>query len=604
MKEPSLFSLHVDHAPSLPVFVVRRLERKKKDSFLHSVLCLLVFMICGWLLLSFGQPPVSRHDNEPHRPGYRNPAYLIKAEHGAVAAENKRCSDIGVQIMQDGGNAVDAVIGAAFCTGVVNMFSSGIGGGGLMTIRIPPSSLAGTSQVYNVDFREVAPALANATMYQDNPILARVGGLSVAVPGEVLGFEEAHRRWGRLAWARLIQPSIKLAEGWEVDRELGKRIPWISELILNDPDWRAIFAPNGVLLREGEIIRRTNLARTLSMIAANGSEVFYKGPIGDALVRKVRSTGGILSHRDLESYAVKVTPALQGTYRGKKIYTTHAPTSGPVLIHMLNLLEHYNVTERNTLLTHRLIEIIKFGFASRTRICDPSFDNHTARMDIIPTKEFAEAVFSNITDDRTHIPDYYNPEYDIKADHGTSHTSAVDSDGMAVSLTTTVNAVYGSQVLDSETGILLNDEMDDFSTPGVPNGFGLWPSPYNYPAPGKRPLSSTAATILEDEDGSFYLAIGGAGGSRIFPAIFQVIVNLELGLDLSTAIEYGRVHDQLYPLLLDVDNVYPQEIVDGLRNIGHNITVLDVNRVAAVVQAVASIDGEIYGGFCTYDMWF
>ncbi|KAG5645211.1 hypothetical protein DXG03_006729 [Asterophora parasitica] len=531
------------------------------------------------------------HD-KPSREGYLNPAYLIEAKHGAVAAENQRCSKIGVNVLKDGGNAVDAAVATTFCVGVVNMFSSGIGGGGLMTIRVP-AAVPAKSQVWTIDFRETAPALANSSMYNEFPERSKWGGLSVAVPGEVLGLEEAHRRWGKLPWQRLVQPSVELAKGWEVDRELGRRIPWYEELMLNNPDWSAIFAPNGALLKEGDIIRRTNLSRSLALIAKEGSSAFYKGPIGDSLVRKVRATGGILSHADLENYSIKVRPALQGTYRGRKIYTTHAPSSGPVLLHMLNLLERYDVKERNTLTIHRFVEILKFGFASRTKICDPDYHNNTARIAQISTKEFADEIAKNITDDRTHLPDYYNPEYDLPTDHGTSHTAIVDKDGMSVSLTSTVNLVFGSQVLDPDTGIILNDEMDDFSTPGVPNGFGLWPSPFNYPAPGKRPLSSTTPTIIEDSDGSFKLALGGSGGSRIFGSVFQVLLNLEFGLDLSSAIEFGRVHDQL-SLVLDVDHVYPREIVDGLRDLGHNVTIRDVNRVAAVVQAVAKIDGKIF----------
>ncbi|KAG6900534.1 hypothetical protein C0993_009111, partial [Termitomyces sp. T159_Od127] len=570
----------------LPVYVDDRLRRSASTRW-KSFLAGLV-TICVWFVLSswFDRKQLSiSSDIGWHRVGYLNPAYLIQADHGAVAAENKRCSDVGVQVLRDGGNAVDAAISATFCTGVVNMFSSGIGGGGFMIVRIPSPTAGKTSEVFTIDFREVAPGLANATMFKNSPELSRFGGLSVAVPGEVLGLEEAHRRWGKTSWKKLIQPSIKLAQGWEVDRELGKRIPWYSTLMLNNPDWREIFAPHGVLLREGETIRRKNLARSLQMIAKEGSSAFYKvkpltfnelvshtsqGPVGDALIRKVQATGGIVSHSDLENYSVKVRPALEGTYRDKKVYTTHPPTSGPVLMHILNLLEHYDVKERNVLSIHRLVEAIKFGFASRTKICDPDFNNNTARMDIISTKEFAKSILLNITDDRTHTPDYYNAEYDVKTDHGTSHTSVIDKDGMAVAITSTVNLVFGSQVLDPETGILLNDEMDDFSTPGIANGFGLWPSPFNYPAPGKRPLSSIAPTIVEDKDGSFYLALGGSGGSRIFPAVSQVLFNLELGLNLSAAIEYGRVHDQLYPLTVDVDDVYPQEIVDGLRAIGHN----------------------------------
>jgi gamma-glutamyltranspeptidase/glutathione hydrolase/leukotriene-C4 hydrolase len=524
----------------------------------------------------------------------RNPSFLIRARHGAVASENKRCSDIGVDVLKEGGNAVDAAIAATFCIGVVNMFSSGIGGGGFMTLRIPPRPGSSKSEVYSIDFRETAPALSNETMFVDNPVSALFGGLSVAVPGEVRGLQEAYQRWGSLPWKRLVDPSVALANGWEVDKELGRRLPWFSELMLNNPDWSAVFAPDGRLLKEGEIIRRTKLARTLSVIGEEGPDVFYKGPIADSIVRKVRATGGILSHEDMETYSVKVERALEGTYRGRKIYTTHAPTSGPVLLHMFNLVERYDFTERNSLNAHRLVEAMKFGFAARTELCDPEFATSGTRINEIPTKAFAAVVASNITDDRTHPPAYYNPVFDLREDHGTSHTSVVDKNGMAVAITSTVNFVFGSQVMDPETGVLLNDEMDDFSIPGIPNGFGLWPSPYNYPEPGKRPLSSTVPTIVEHPDGSFFVAIGGSGGSKIFPSVFQVLLNLDWGLDIREAIEFGRLHDQLYPLVTDADDIYPEEILDDLRQRGHNVSVLDVGRVAAVVQGVLQTESSIF----------
>ncbi|KAF8234461.1 gamma-glutamyltranspeptidase [Tricholoma matsutake] len=530
----------------------------------------------------------------------RNPAYLVKAKHGAVASENKRCSDIGVDVLKDGGNAIDAAISVTFCVGVVNMFScvSGVGGGGFMIVRIPPDSHGHPSEVHTIDFRETAPALSNSSMYVKSPDLAKYGGLSVGVPGEVRGLEEAYRRWGsrKLSWKRLVEPSVSLAEGWEVDKELGKRIPWFPDLMLNNPDWSAIFAPQGRFLREGELIRRTNLSRTLGRIAQEGADAFYKGPIAHSLVHKVRSTGGILSHLDLENYSVKVDLALQGTYRGRKVYATHAPTSGPVFLHMMNLLERYRMKERTALNAHRIVEIMKFGFAARqvgTKICDPDFNNDTARIDQISTKIFADAIFRNITDDRTHPSEYYNPDYGVKIDHGTSHTSVVDKHGMAVALTSTVNLVFGSQVLDPVTGIILNDEMDDFSIPGIPNAFDLLPSPYNFPEPGKRPLSSTIPTIIEHADGSLFVAIGGSGGSQIFGAVFQTLLNLDLGLDVSQAIEFGRLHDQLYPPILEADSVYPPEILDGLRDRGHNVTVRDINRVAAAVQVVVQQNGKI-----------
>lgn len=530
-------------------------------------------------------------ENEPR---HLNPAYLVEAENGAVASENKRCSDIGIKVLRAGGNAVDAAVAATFCIGVVNLFSSGIGGGGFITVRIPPAKSGETSKVYVVNFRETAPALSNRTMFDKDPKLARWGGLSVGVPGEVRGLEEAHRRWGKLPWNELIQPSIQLAQGWRVDRELGKRIPWYRDLLLNNPDWKPIFAPRGVLLKEGDMIRRTNLSRTLKVIASQGADGFYKGAIAEALVRKVQETGGILSLEDLSNYSVQVQPALEGTYRDFKVYTTHPPTSGPVLLHMLNLIEGYGPEERTAVETHRLVEALKFGFAARTKIGDPSFLERPERLDPIPTKEYADLIRTNLTDDRTHPPEYYQPEYDIVTDHGTSHTSILDRDGMAVAITSSVNLIFGSQVLDPETGVLLNDEMDDFSIPGVPNGFGLLPSPYNFPEPGKRPLSSMTPTIVENADGSFYLAIGGSGGSRIFGSIFQVILNLNWGLDISQAVEFGRLHDQLYPNALDADDNYPPDLLEELRQRGHNVTVSDFNRVAAVVQAVMRKDGKIF----------
>ncbi|KAA1471669.1 gamma-glutamyltranspeptidase [Dentipellis sp. KUC8613] len=527
-------------------------------------------------------------------PGHQNPAYLIEAKHGAVASENEVCSKIGVEVMKEGGNAVDAAVSAVFCVGVVNLFSSGIGGGGFMTVRVPTPE--GASEVWTIDFRETGPALANATMYVGDPKASLFGGLAVGVPGELRGLEAAHTRWGKLPWSRLVQPSVDLAAGWKVGIELGRRLELFRPLMFSNDDWSSIFAPNGVLLRAGDLVRRTNYSRTLATIAAHGADAFYEGEIADAMISKIRSAGGIMTHEDLKNYTVKVEKALKGTYRGRKVYTTHAPTSGPVLLHMLNLIENFDmITEGRTgLNVHRYVEAMKFGFAARTKICDPAFNDDSRRIDELHEKAFSALVFENMTDERTHTPDYYQPIFDVPTDHGTSHTSVVDKDGMAVALTTTVNLVFGSQVLDPVTGVLFNDEMDDFSTPGTPNAFGLWPSPYNYPAAFKRPLSSTTPTIMEHPDGSFYLAIGGSGGSMIFPAVFQTILNLDWGYDASNAVEYGRLHDQLYPLEVQADDIYPGEILADLEGRGHNITVLDVNRIAAVVQAVVKKQGVVY----------
>lgn len=581
-----------------------------------SVLSLSSFLVWdkvterGWMFCASPSSstvrPMPSRQTLPGWPAKVNPAYLIRATHGAVATENKLCSDIGVDILKAGGNAVDAGIAAVLCVGVVNMFSSGIGGGGFMTVRLPPTLDNPNSEGWTIDFRETAPAAANATMFRDNPILSQIGGLSVGVPGELRGLAEAHRRWGKLPWKSLVQPAAKLAAGWEVGVELGRRIKVYEQLMLTNPDWSAIFAPKGQLLTQGDMIRRSNYSHTLYQIAEHGAEAFYTGPILNAMLHKINITGGVLTETDFADYKVIVQPALRGSYKNRTVYTSHAPTSGPVLLFILNLHEQFDETTDNSLSLHRYVETLKFGFAARTRIADPAFVNDTYLIDQVPTKAYASEIFGNITDDMTHPPEYYKPIFDMPSDHGTSHTSVVDSTGLAVSITSTVNLVFGSQVMDPITGVIFNDELDDFSTPGVPNGFGLWPSPYNYPAPGKRPLSSTAPTILEHTDGSLYLVLGGSGGSRIFGAVANVILGADDVLskheqarstdwiDISQAVEAPRAHDQLYPSITDLDSTFDQVSLDGLIARGHNITVQDINRVAAVIQAILVKNGLVF----------
>lgn len=526
----------------------------------------------------------------------RNPAYLVKAYRGVVASENEECSKIGVDVLKEGGNAVDAAIAATFCAGVLSMYSSGIGGGGFMIVRIPPGNNESESEVWSLNFRETAPALSNKTMFSDDPTKSQWGGLAVAIPGELRGLQEAHKRWGTIPWKTLVEPSAKLAAGWKVQKELARRIRIFGPLMLNHPDWKPLFAPNGVLLQEGDWISRTNYSRTLSIIAERGPDTFYEGPIADAMVEKVRQTGGILSHEDLKNYRIRVEKPLVGTYRGRKIYTTHSPGSGTLILQMLNVLENYDMSARTPVTVHRLVEAMKFAFASRSKLCDPAMCANTECILQMATKEYAREIFHNITDDRTHPPEYYHPEYDIPMDHGTSHTSVADSNGMAVSVTSSVNNLFGSLVLDPITGILLNDQMDDFSVPGVPKDFGLYPSPYNYPEPGKMPVSSTSPVILENSDGSFYASIGASGGLRIFPSVVQVLLNLGWGLHPSEAIEFGRVFHQLYPTKLEVDETYPSDALDYLRQAGHNISFVDINRVegVGVVQVVRQKDGIFY----------
>ncbi|KAE8214185.1 hypothetical protein CF327_g2382 [Tilletia walkeri] len=616
-------------------------------------------------------------------PSFRSyPAFLAKGNSGAVATENGVCSQVGVDIMQKkGGNAVDAAIAATLCIGTLNMFSAGIGGGGWAIVRAPSadrySATRNTSWDHTVvDFREVAPGSANKTMFYGRPRAAMAGGLAVGVPGELRGLEVMHSKWGTLPWAELVEPAAKLADGTKVSRELERRLMLFGGFMHADKPWKDIFIhkKTGEFVKEGDTIRRTKYAATLRTVAKEGPRALYVGPIAQALVRVINKTGGNMSLTDLAVYKANTYPAIQGTWAGKKIYTTGAPTSGPALLSLLGILEGFeqfapgNKSDRlstlggaateginSPLAAHRFVEALKFAFGQRTLIGDPMYlsAKENAAVAEIPTRKRINELRKNITDDRTHPLDYYHPKFDITHDHGTMSLSVVDKDGMAVSVTSTVNLIFGSRVMCPETGIILNDEMDDSSTPGVPNGFGLAPSPYNYPEPGKRPLSSMAPAIIEyfetkhhnqsharegklnppaegqhvfagaEQDDDFnesqrkkkskqpqhpdvdtelpssIVALGGSGGSRIFGAVAQVLLHLDSGLDLSSAIERSRIHHQLLPVTLDIETGggrFEAELADALASRGHLVNWLEVNLATSEVQGVQrNSDGQVWG---------
>ncbi|KAG0226111.1 hypothetical protein BGW41_004270 [Actinomortierella wolfii] len=556
---------------------------------------LLLVVIAGALITKVGQAPV-RGDGLIFVTGVAikpNTPSLIRAKHGAVAAEEVHCSEIGVQVLKDGGNAVDAAIASCLCIGTVNMFSAGIGGGGFMTIRLPN----GTVEV--IDFRETAPAGATERMYTQDPMLAQKGGLSVAVPGEIRGLEMAHKRHGKLPWERLFAPSIRLArDGWVVGPELARRIQIAKEMMETVPEWSEVFAPKGKALREGELIQRKALAKTLETIAKEGPDSFYTGAIAQSMVDHIQKNGGILTMKDLAGYRPLLKEPIVGYYQGRKVYTTPAPTSGPVLISLLNILERYNVGRDKSLApieVHRLIEAMKFGYAQRTDLGDPDFVDLESTIDHIISKDTAAHIRHNISDKHTFPVEYYDPHWGPIENHGTTHMSTVDEHNMAVALTSTVNLLFGSKLLDPNTGIILNDEMDDFSIPGRSNAFGLYPSPFNYPAPGKRPLSSCVPTIIE-RDGEFELALGGSGGSRITTSVLQTILNVyNHGMNIMEAIESPRVHHQLMPNVADFESGYSAKAIDFARSRGHNVTVSDIRLAKAEIQGVMRLeDGYAY----------
>ncbi|OCF59095.1 gamma-glutamyltransferase [Kwoniella mangroviensis CBS 10435] len=553
----------------------------------------------------------------------RNDPYLITASNGAVASEDKTCSELGLSILRDkNGSAVDSAITTTLCIGLLNAFSSGIGGGGFMVVRIPHEYnhtysevdemiKEGEERVLAIDFRETSPAKSEKGMYgaeKAGRVAAQVGGLAVGVPGELRGLEMAHKMYGKLPWKDVVLPVAELAKGWKVSRELARRLRIFGEFMLHSPTWSAVYAPRGQLLVEGDFVQRINYGKTLEVIAEHGVDAFYEGEIAESSVKTIGKAGGIMTLDDLKNYKARAYPAIHSSFMGKEIYTTDVPSSGGILLAFLKLLEPYNIPLTggltNPLNVHRLIEGMKFAFGARSEITDPApqFGGNLTRFKEFYEGDWADEKRGMISDNQTHEIDYYGLQHDTPIDHGTTHLSVLDKWGGAASVTSTVNLIWGSHVMDPKTGIIFNDEQDDFAVPGAADAFGLWPSPWNYPQPGKRPLSSTSASILltprtPSKPSSIYAIIGGSGGSRIFPSVAQVLLNLFSGMDISRSIEAYRVHNQIVPPLTTVEvgpEGSPRELIDDLKNRGQEIGEFDVNVGISEVQAIVVENGTIY----------
>lgn len=517
-----------------------------------------------------------------------SPTRQVQGIKGGVAAEHEYCSNIGTEILQKGGVAVDAAIAGALCVGVVNGFSSGIGGGGFMLIR------TADSEVEVIDFREVAPEKTNPDDYTRFPDATQITGLSIGVPGELRGFELAHKRHGKLPWKELFLPSIELArDGFSVGFELAKHIRDESKAILASKTMSEVYAANGKLATIGDKIYRPTLAKTLEIIAEQGPQAFYEGEIADNTIETIKSRGGVMTKQDLLRYEPIIRKPLIGEFEGSKVYTTPAPTSGAILLAILNTMEGYSNFRDPVLQNHRLVEAFKYGFALRTELADPLFANITTRVSEISTKGFADQIRLNISDTQTFQYQHYNPKFATKELPGTTHLSTISSDSQAVALTSTVNLIFGSKIMDPKTGILFNNQMDDFSIPHVKNGFDLYPSPANFIAPRKRPLSSTVPTIVEtqSEQGVALMVIGGSGGSRILSAVSQVLLHSK-SMSLEAAVDYPRFHHQLLPNTIYFEPDVNPFLEKSLNRFGHEITWWK-NTKSAVQAVHRDFDGRI-----------
>ncbi len=484
---------------------------------------------------------------------------------GAIATAHPLASEAGAQAMRSGGNAVDAAVAAAFALSVVQNQSSGIGGGGFALVW-----MAKARRLTVLDFREVAPAAARPDMFLEggrpDPRRSREGGLSVGVPGAVKGYAELARRFGRLPLTRLTEAAARLAEqGFPVGRQHERASREMLECLRREPGGAEEFlrpaaaGPGGAAApREphapGDVLRRPDLARTLRLLGRD-SEAFYRGPLAERIAAAARSSGGVLTAADLAAYRTVERQPLWGSYRGHRVASMPPPSAGgAIVLGLLHALEGDDPRDggfRPPEQLHAFVEVEKRLFAERAgRLADPAFlpgADAAARELASPAwaARARAAVGPRATPSEALAPGGRAPG---GGEH-TTHVSAVDAEGNAVALTTTVNGYFGSCVVVPGTGILLNDQLDDFdAAAGVPNQFGLVGTGANLPAPGKRPLSSMAPTLVFDAEGRAVLAVGAPGGSTIPSTVAQVILHvLGDGMPLDQAVSMPRLHHQWLP---------------------------------------------------------
>lgn len=524
------------------------------------------------------------------------PAFAQQRGAGVIASDNELATKAGLDILQRGGNAVDAAVATAFALGVVDPASSGIGGGGFMVIYQIKEKKA-----HALDFRETAPAAAHRDLYMKGgkpvPSLAVTGALAVAVPGQVAGLAEALKRFGSLPLSTVMAPAIRYAlEGFPLRSYLRYTIERQLPAMRKFPDLARVFLPGEGIPSEGERIRQAELGETLKAIAADGPDVFYQGWVAQAIAETMKKEGGIITLDDLKNYRPVWREPLIGHYRKRSVLTMPPPSSGGIaLIQMLNILEGFKLNlfpHNSATYLHLIVETMKHAFSDRAQyLGDPDFVQVPIQK--LASKEYGAWIRGQISSVRTHPPGFYGLASFKPEKGGTTHFSVIDRAGNAVACTLTINTQFGSKVLVPGTGVILNNEMDDFSIhQGTPNVYRLVGAEANSIQPKKRPLSSMAPTIIV-EDERPVMIVGGSGGPRIISATLQTMLNvLDFHMPLRKAIEAPRIHHQWTPNEIIVEREISEAVRRSLERRGH--AVREGNSLG-VVQAIVTERSKTMG---------
>ncbi len=507
-----------------------------------------------------------------------------------VGSTSELASQVGVEILRRGGNAIDAAVAVGFALAVVHPQAGNIGGGGLMLIRFADGRETA------IDYREVAPRAATRDMFLDAagsvvPERSLVGPLAAGVPGTVAGLAYVHHKYGRLPWAAVVNPAIDFAErGFEVSWALATSLEGSKDLLARFPESARLFTRNGRCYAAGDRLVQPELAGTLRLLRDRGADAFYRGAIADRIVAEMQRSGGLISREDLARYAAVERSPIHGSYRGYGLTAMPPISSGGVaLIEALNMLEPYPIGalgHNSSRTIHLVVEAERRAFADRSEwLGDPGFVKVPVAGLI--SKEYAERLRATIDDRRATPSAEVKPGSPAMGEASeTTHYSVVDADGTAVATTTTLNGSYGNGQTVTGAGFLLNNEMDDFSAkPGVPNMFGLIGGTANAIEPGKRMLSSMAPTIVT-KDGRTFLVVGSPGGSRIITTVLQVVMNvIDHHMSISEAVDAPRFHHQWLPDIIRLEKRgFPADVVANLEHLGHRTEVLgDMGDVHAIL---------------------
>ncbi|ABM25182.1 gamma-glutamyltransferase [Shewanella sp. W3-18-1] len=526
-------------------------------------------------------------------------AQPVWAKHGMVASQETLASRTGVEILKQGGNAVDAAVAVAFSLAVTLPRAGNIGGGGFMLVH-----LAKENKTIAIDYREMAPSKAKKDIFLDEngdavQKLSREHGLAVGVPGTVMGMSLALEKYGTMSLAQVTAPAIKMAqEGFSVTPDLAQSLAGLKRRMAQWPTTAAIFYKNdGSDYLVGDILKQPELAHSLRLIAEKGTKGFYEGETAVKIVNAVQDAGGIMTLDDLKHYKVVEREPVRGEYRGYQVVSMPPPSSGGVhIIQMLNVLQQFPIDKlgHNTAQTiHLMAETMKYAYSDRSEyLGDPDF--YKVPVNALTNADYAQKIASKIAINKT------TPSSEIKPgklapyeSDQTTHFSVVDKWGNAVSNTYTLNFSYGSGLVAKGTGILLNNEMDDFSAkPGVPNGYGLVGGDANAVEGNKRPLSSMSPTIVM-KDGKAFLITGSPGGSRIITTTLQIIMNvIDHGLNIAEASYAARVHHQWQPDELRVESSVNRDTISLLEAKGHKVT---VQSAMGSTQSIMVTEQGIFG---------